>query len=291
LSGVSIDVDLGTDAVATSIASAENYSCATLKDGDVKCWGSTTKILGSPTSGTTASVGDEAGEMGEALKAVPKADARTYSTVVAGGLFACATRADKTVYCWGDSSRGATDSDKNLSLGNPSTVAAISLGGHGCAVLTNGGLKCWGANYEGQLGLGDTESRYLPGEMGDQLPLVQLGVGRTARSVASGPQWTCAVLDDGSVKCWGRNAVGELGKGDKVGAGSNAGDMNKLQPLDLGSGRKARHIAIAEDKTTCALLEDGSIVCWGTVNTPTKTFLGDEPAEMGTKLPQVKLAF
>ena len=42
-------------------------------------------------------------------------------------------------------------------------------------------LKCWGYNFYGQLGLGDTNDRGdQGGEMGDSLPSVDLGSGRTA---------------------------------------------------------------------------------------------------------------
>jgi hypothetical protein len=60
--------------------------------------------------------------------------------------------------------------------------------------------------------------------------------------------------------------------------------MNTLRPLDLG-GRTARQVAIAANATTCALLDNGTITCCGTVNTPRKVYLGDQPNEMGTKSP------
>jgi hypothetical protein len=98
------------------------------------------------------------------------------------------------------------------------------------------------------------------------------------------------VLDDGAVKCWGWNSSGQLGKGDEVDIGGAAGDMAALKPLDLGAGRKVRQLALAE-AMNCALLEDASIICWGTVNTPAPDFLGDEPNEMGERLPIIKLQF
>ena len=51
------------------------------------------------------------------------------------------------------------------------------------------------------------------GELGDNLPEVDLGTGRRAVPMASGRYHTCALLDDASVKCWGRNADGQLGIG------------------------------------------------------------------------------
>ena len=51
-----------------------------------------------------------------------------------------------------------------------------SSGGYTCALLDDKSLKCWGGNYNGQLGLGDTNNRGdASGEMGDNLPVVDLG--------------------------------------------------------------------------------------------------------------------
>jgi cysteine-rich repeat protein len=286
----SADVDLGTNARATELDAAALYSCAVLDDGAVKCWGNSTGgVLG--VQGAVGGVGDAPTEMGDNLKAVVQPDSRPFARVAAGDTFACGIRADATVYCWGASGMaGALTPQFNLSLGDPETALEVAVGaGHACAVLTNNALKCWGANEEGQLGQGDNKQRYRSGDMGDALSPVQLGVGYTAKSVALGPSWTCAVLNDGAVKCWGRNVLGELGRGNKVSIGGTVGDMNILQPLDLPG--KVRQLAIAGDVTTCALLDNGTITCWGTVNTPSKTYLGDQPNEMGTKLPIVELKF
>jgi hypothetical protein len=87
-----------------------------------------------------------------------------------------------------------------------------------CAVLDDGSVKCWGKNSDGQLGYGDTvQSGDGAGEMGDALPAVALGTGRTAVSIEAGSDHTCAVLDDRSVKCWGANGYGQLGSGALVG--------------------------------------------------------------------------
>ena len=56
-----------------------------------------------------------------------------------------------------------------------------------CAILDDDSLKCWGSGYNGILGLGDTEIRGDDAnEMGDNLPTVDLGTGRTATSVSVG---------------------------------------------------------------------------------------------------------
>jgi E3 ubiquitin-protein ligase HERC3 len=67
-----------------------------------------------------------------------------------------------------------------------------------------------------------------PGQMGDALPAVDLGTGRTALSVSAGYGYTCALLDDASVKCWGQG--GELGLGNDKSHGAAPGQMGDALP-------------------------------------------------------------
>jgi alpha-tubulin suppressor-like RCC1 family protein len=82
-----------------------------------------------------------------------------------------------------------------------------------CAVRDDGaGVKCWGLNTVGQLGLGDTINRGdVASTMGEALPLITFGVGRTVSAISTGGCHNCVVLDNGVVKCWGLNTRGELG--------------------------------------------------------------------------------
>ena len=125
-------------------------------------------------------------------------------------------------------------------------------------------VKCWGGNYNGQLGLGDTNSRGdESNEMGDNLPAVNLGTGRTAKAIATGELHTCALLDDDSVKCWGGNHRGQLGLGDTNSRGDESNEMgDNLPAVNLGTGRTAKAIATG-GYHTCALLDNDSVKCWG----------------------------
>ena len=111
--------------------------------------------------------------------------------------------------------------------------AGLASGGSvTCARLDNGGAKCWGYNLEGQLGLGDTNDRGdNPGEMGDNLAVVQLGTGRTAVELSADSAATCARLDNGTVKCWGYNLGGQLGLGDANNRGDAPGEMGDNLPI------------------------------------------------------------
>lgn len=223
------------------------------------------------------------------------------SFFAAGGRHACVLRTG-VVSCWGQSlfgqlGGGDTAGKENptpVDLGAGRTAKAISVGRfHTCAILDTNALKCWGQNTYAQLGLGDTQNRGDdPGEMGDALPAVDLGVGRTVKSVSAGELGTCAVLDDDTLKCWGYGSSGQLGNGATQTIGDDAGEMGAaLAPVDLGAGAKVRQVSVGLAHT-CALLASGAVKCFGVGG---RLGLGDgkgrgaAPGDMGDALPAVDL--
>ena len=150
-------------------------------------------------------------------------------------------------------------------LGACEPIRALALAAgydHTCALLNAGTVKCWGGNSFGQLGLGDAADRGdAANELGDNLPAVALGAGKTAKAIAAGYQHTCALLSDDTVKCWGRNTNGQLGLGNTTGRGDQANEMgDSLPAVALGAGKTAKAIAAGGDQT-CALLSDDTVKC------------------------------
>jgi alpha-tubulin suppressor-like RCC1 family protein len=180
---------------------------------------------------------------------------RTAKMISAGYTHTCAILDDDSVKCWGDNMAGEIG-DGTTESRTVATTAAIGIGrtalsisvsySHSCAVLDDFSIKCWGYNYNGQIGDGTSgfgNDRSTP-------TLVQnLGVGRIARSVAAGRSHTCAILDDRSVKCWGA-VPPSLEK--------------SLTPntLTVGVGRYAEKISVGQGHS-CAVLDDGSMKCVG----------------------------
>lgn len=148
------------------------------------------------------------------------------------------------------------------------TGKALALGvKFTCLRTTEGNVKCWGDSTYGQLGYGDTTTRGNGAGPGTQtLANVNLGTGRTAVSLVAADYHVCAVLDDASAKCWGRNDFGQLGQGSITGAnariGDAAGEMAALQPINFGEGRKALEIYPGQD-FTCARLDNDTVKCFG----------------------------
>ncbi|SVB46438.1 uncharacterized protein METZ01_LOCUS199292, partial [marine metagenome] len=121
-----------------------------------------------------------------------------------------------------------------VNLGTNKTATAISAGGsHTCALLNDSTVKCWGLNIFGGLGrdntinVGDTS-----GEMA-ALAAVNLGTNQTAIAINAGQYHSCAVLNEGNVKCWGLNSFGQLGKDSTANLGDGSGEMAALAEVAL----------------------------------------------------------
>jgi E3 ubiquitin-protein ligase HERC3 len=239
-------VDLGTGRKATQIATGGGHNCAILDNAHVKCWGENTfgKLGIGETS--TAARGDAAGEMGDALPDVNLGTGRTAKLIAAGWGTTCAVLDDESIKCWGvigDYGTGTTHSIGYLPGQMGDALVGISFPGrkvlqisqkvnHGCVLLDDASVRCWGENKNGQVGHGD--KAYV--SLASTLPAIDLGVGRHAIAIsAGGGSHTCALLDNGATKCWGGNGDGQLGLGDKVTRGDGPGEMGDALPaVDVG---------------------------------------------------------
>ena len=192
-----------------------------------------------------------------AISSYQSRSATSSCTLCGGGAYQTGMGATTCVCC--ASSTFLTGS------GMGSSAVAITVGyTHTCAMSSNGSVECWGYNDYGQLGIGSNSwIRDQAGEMGDSLQLVQLGTGRTAVAIAAGGHHTCALLNCGSVACWGRNYEGQLGISSTYSVGDQSREMgNSLQLVQLGTGRTAVAIS-AGYYHTCAMSSNGSVACWG----------------------------
>jgi alpha-tubulin suppressor-like RCC1 family protein len=303
-------VDLGRGRSAKALGLGDHHTCALLDNGGVKCfgWGA----QGQLGYGDTANRGDGPGEMGDALPYVSLGSGRTAKQLVSGPQYNCVLLDNGAVKCWGYGGQGISgagdaltrgdapgemgDALPAVSLGTGRTVKQLSAGAtHACALLDNNTIKCWGGNGSGQLGLGDTNSRGdNPNELGNALPAVNLGTGRTAKAVYGGYHKTCALLDNDTLKCWGWNSSGQLGQGDTIDRGGAAGQMgDALLPVSLGTGRTVKGAMVGAFHI-CALLDNGTVKCWGsntygTLGLGDTSNRGDGPNEMGNNLPAISL--
>jgi alpha-tubulin suppressor-like RCC1 family protein len=299
-------VDLGTGRTATAISARSFHSCALLDNASVKCWGR--NKYGQLGIGNTTNMGDNSSEMA-VLPSVDLGTGRTATAIAAGYSHTCALLDNASVKCWGYNEYGQLGIDNSTTMGDgpgemavlPSidlgtgrTATAIAAGlYHSCALLDNASVKCWGRNNYGQLGIDNsTNMGDGSGEMA-VLPSIDLGTGRTATAISAASDYSCALLDNASVKCWGLNDHGQLGIGNTTTMGDNSSEMAVLTSIDLGTGRTATAIA-AGYSHTCALLDNASVKCWGYNNyghlgIDNTTNMGDNSSEMGDNLPVVDL--
>jgi alpha-tubulin suppressor-like RCC1 family protein len=242
----------------TQVAAGYSFACAVLSDKKVRCWG----------DNSTGQVGQGAADSTPAYRKpieVPnlpgvKAMAATFGT-------ACALMDGGTVRCWGSNTGGGlglgtTDNVKHdVSAAIPgitgATFLAGSSGGHFCAIVAGGALKCWGGNNGGQLGDGTVSAPKAPTSVcqpgSTALPCTP-ATGVTF--VAGGDSHTCATFAGGQVACWGRNDVGELGQT----ADAVAHPFPKNVP-----GLTATYLT-AGNQVSCAATGGGA-KCWGGVVT------------------------
>lgn len=126
-------------------------------------------------------------------------------------------------------------------------VIAISAGDwHTCALLNTGTVTCWGTNATGQLGDGTKND--------GPTPVVVQNMGGKAKAIATGSIHSCALLQDGTVRCWGANQYGQLGY--------NTNGQDSTQPGSVLLQTAAIAIS-AGPNNTCAILVDHTAWCWG----------------------------
>lgn len=254
-----------------------------------------------PTSGTFACWGvNDAGQIGDGTT-TPRASATKMSfgagkvkELALGERHGCGVFEGGTVQCWGDGSRGQLGPGRASSL-SPITLAdvsgtnvAVAVGGaHTCVRAgdksgngdTSERLRCFGANDEGQIGDGDwsrgapvrsfalgaahTCAAYEKGA-GSNAEVVCRGRAVAAprgpllgsvvvKELAAGGDHTCALIEDGTVRCWGKNDAGQLGDGTTHDSATPVSIPELHGVIQVAAG--LRH--------TCALLHVGTVACWG----------------------------
>ena len=191
-----------------ALAVGNMHTCVLKRDGHVFCWGMNT--LGQLGNGTT-----------NASAAPAEVPGLTHiRAIAAGGLASCAENKDGRVFCWGQRGRGTAPptvtSPREIPelRGATQLLLAVQREG-GCAILS-GRVACWGSNELNQLGDGPKDVyRERPTTIDGLSGVKQLGLGAFHG---------CALLETGSVRCWGYNNKGQLGDGFKE---------TRLQPVEV----------------------------------------------------------
>lgn len=282
----SVPVSIAGAGQAT-ITVGSGHTCAVTGSGGVKCWGANTR-----------------GQLGDGTnidRATPVWVSGLTSGVVAisAGIYhSCALTRFGGVKCWGYNEYGQLGDGTNIDRRVPVSVAglasgvvAIQVGSlHSCALLSDGGVKCWGANSLYQLGNGVTSASWTPTPVGgpatiykalaahasrtcavteggavkcwgrdlSRLPASAPGFSSGVVAVSLGDSHYCAITVARSLKCWGHSSYGEIGDGSY-----NESRHRPVQVLGLASGVTA---VDAGARHTCAIVASGAVFCWGDNN-------------------------
>ena len=162
-SGVPVDVSGLTSGVA-AIGAGLSHTCALTTGGGVKCWG----------DNSSGQLGNNSAPNDSAIPVNVSGLSSDTTAVSAGGYHTCALIKLGGVKCWGENGDGELgDNDAPDDNAVPvdvnsltSGVAAVSGGGlHACALMTGGGVKCWGRNSSGELGDTTLVKRSVPGDV------------------------------------------------------------------------------------------------------------------------------
>ncbi len=242
-----------------TLASGWLHTCGITRDHRVVCWGDDSlDQLG--RSASAKKLGPGPGP----VEGLPPATEAAAEALAAGSEHTCALLADGRVACWGDGSEGqlgdgtARDSARPVlvqGLSGPATALAAGAY-HTCALLADGSVACWGENRFGQVGDGTRTQR--------PTAVAVTGLPGPARSLVAGASFNCALLADGGVSCWGSNEMGELGVGTRAVPPLSGRTPPPPPPQGRVETLPGRATAlVAAGNHACALLEEGSVWCWG----------------------------
>ncbi len=226
-------IELGAPAVA--IDGHGDHACALLNDGTMRCWGY--NEAGALGLGDTETIGND--ELPTSVPAI--AFDEPIVEVQTGLRHTCARLDSGTVKCWGLNSRGElglgstddvldADGSTTVALGGEAVDLAVG-GGHGCALLGDGNVRCWGDANFGRLGYGNSGNDVGDDELPDSQDPLALAVD-VVHDLDVGNSFSCARVDDGQVMCWGANNGGQIGQPGLDYFGDNE-TLGALSPIVL----------------------------------------------------------
>ncbi|MEM7133160.1 MAG: C13 family peptidase [Chloroflexota bacterium] len=207
-----------------------------------------------PALGLTASVSTDEKYVANAQPTADLIPLDEIAHVAAGRYHTCVRTTTGGVKCWGANNVGqlgdGTTTQRHLptdvqNLGSQ-VVTVVAGGSHSCALTTDNTLFCWGANTVGQLGADVGSSTSVPVEVAD--------LNSVITAISTHRDHTCVLTEEGGVKCWGQNSLGQLGNG------STEVSQTPVDVSGLTSGVTAMSVS---NYHSCAAMAAGGVKCWG----------------------------
>jgi alpha-tubulin suppressor-like RCC1 family protein len=171
-----------------------------------------------------------------------------------GGEYVCGvapmTRTD--VLCMGQTTIEVPNRELTTAVTFPTPVDILATAeNYACGLLQGGTLHCWGFVFN------ESPATYVPREMSGWSDISQLSLGS---------RHLCALDAQGIARCQGNNSEGQLGVGDFL-------EHEAPMPVNFDM-RTTTTALFAGMAHTCAIIQDGRIMCWGK-NSEGQLGLGD----------------
>ena len=235
------------------IGAGRDFTCARTTEGAVYCWGAERTVPGWPNVAKTPAL-------------VPTTIVA--ASISAGRRHACVLDSAGQAACWGfnvDAETGVgTAGVEAPTIPSPTPVAgnhlfrALSAGsGFTCGVDSRNAVLCWGSNVDGAVGDGAKD------RCGDIAPVqcsltpVVVPINVRILGVSAGSSHACAVTEEGTVLCWGSNALGQFGFHDP-----KATIMRSPRLIEFERGVRMRSVQ-AGGIHSCGVTDRGQLYCWG----------------------------
>lgn len=219
------------------------HSCLLSTTGGVRCWGSNQQgQLGNGGGGDSRYPVAVQG-LGSGVLSLDVSDNHACAVTAAGG-----------VKCWGQNDSGQLGDGSTQSRATPVDVVGLTSGAvavatgisSSCALLGSGQVRCWGANFAGQLGNGSTSA--------SNTPVAVTGLPGPMQQLVSGENFACARTSAGSTYCWGSNYQGQLALG---------GSLNEITTATLSTALDSSFAGLTAGGLHACGLQSGAARCWG----------------------------
>lgn len=242
----SLPRQINFDNVVT-LCAGERHTCAANAAGQVRCWGDNSARQVDPEQP------QRVGVLGQPVM-LPSMQV---TRLACGARHTCALMADAQIYCWGDNARAQLGQGDVMEVSGVVRVAP-SLGGGDVPVDLSAGsqftcfrsqmgvVRCWGDSSQNQIYPASTTPAtgpYPPNLTG------------AALNLSAGALHACVVLPDTRVQCWGDNDYLQVGVPRTGG--------NPVPGAGIVDGLVGAVAVEAGDVSTCAMMQNGGITCWG----------------------------
>jgi alpha-tubulin suppressor-like RCC1 family protein len=147
--------------------------------------------------------------------------------------------------------------DQNERIGWTASDVIAAGHSHTCAVVASGKARCFGSNWTGQLGVPDLQVSMV------ETPSTVDFAGNKATAITAGSQHTCVLFESGKVRCWGDSYQGNLGNGMQQFPPFRGPEFTRpVNTINVELPNAAVAVS-AGGGSTCAVLADGRLMCWG----------------------------